>query len=159
MFPTLHNSLLGWDQGVASPTQSAHWHLHLPLCAFFCKVPDLLAVDLVGELHVGAVEPHPDGQREQDPRCACSCHLGSLLSAWGACWVASDLPGHQIFSFPKVFGFLASNEKTTGTADDVCGLNPRMSLSGLHVTEIPRHCLWTAHRGLCQCDGGGRLGT
>ena len=36
--------------------------------------------------------------------------------------------------------------ETTGTADDVCGLNPRVSLSGLHVTEIPRHCLWTGRR-------------
>ena len=36
--------------------------------------------------------------------------------------------------------------ETTGTADDVCCLNPRVSLSGLHVTQIPRHCLWTGRR-------------
>ena len=56
---------------------SHHTHQH------HHHLPDLLAVDLVGELHVGAVEPHPHGQCEQDPRCACSCHLGYLLSAWG----------------------------------------------------------------------------
>ena len=30
----------------------------------------------------------------------------------------------------------------TGTLDDVRRLHPRLPLCGLHVTEIPRYCLW-----------------
>ena len=38
---------------------------------------------MVGELLVGAVEPHTHGQHEQDPRCPCPRHPGYMLSAWG----------------------------------------------------------------------------
>ena len=43
----------------------------------------MLADDMVGELLVGAVEPHTHGQHEQDPRCPCPRHPGYMLSAWG----------------------------------------------------------------------------
>ena len=94
--------------GVESSSQSPHWRLRLPLRALFCKVPghfdfwvnmlssslvfcaafhfetpDLLADDVVWELLVVFVEPHPHGQHEQDPRRTCSCHPRPLLLARG----------------------------------------------------------------------------
>merc|ERR1719166_746286 len=63
------------------------------------------------------------------------------------------------FLLLQISGLLASYEKTTWTFDDVCCLNSRVPLRGLYVSKISRYCLWTANGGLCQCDGGGGLGT
>merc|ERR1711963_960299 len=127
--------------------------LRPPLRALLCKVPDLLADDVV------FVEPHPHGQHEQDPRRTCSCHPRPLLLARGVGWLAPNIPRNQILSISKVSRLLASYEKTTWTFDDVCCLNSRLPLRGLYVSQISRYCLWTANGGLCQCDGGGGLGT
>jgi hypothetical protein len=68
---------------------------------FMTSHADLLADDLVRSFPVGAVEPHPHGQRQQDAGYPRSGHPCALLPARRHRGLAADSQGHQVLQVKR----------------------------------------------------------